>query len=247
MLSGKVLLLAGAAALLPSVAGQVSAQSREIAARPFSPPESPLVLTRTVWRTLADGKEIVVRRRYAVQFTRQDDGFLLDGRLLDAAVEAPPLLAAMAELERKRGDDGLFPLMLDAAGRIRDRNGARLAPPELRDQAQGRAQNLLAATPLDPAQRQETSAFLKALAAQGAPAAWPADLFNPAPGEHREHRRIALPDGQEGAVDVVVKALGVHPDGLPEAVERTVTTVLAGTARTSREQWTLVPADRSLR
>jgi hypothetical protein len=191
MLNGKILLLAGAAALLPTVATQVSAQSPETSSRPFIPPESPQILTRTLWRSLGDGKQIVVRRRYAVRFTRQDDGFLLDGRLIDAAVEAPPVLAAMAELERNRSDEGLFPLVLDATGRIREDASSLLESQALREGARLRAQGLLAAKPLSAAQQQESGLFLKALAAQGAPTSWPADLFNPAIGERSESRRIA--------------------------------------------------------
>jgi hypothetical protein len=242
VVSGKILLLIGAAALLPPVAGRVSAQAANTASQPFAPPESPQVLTRTVWRSLADGKQIMIRRRYAVQFTRLGEGFLLDGKLLDAAVEAPPMLAAMAELERKRGDDGLFPLQLDAAGRILDDARPLRVASGLRDNARERAQGLLAATPLASSLQQESGAFLNQLSAQGVPTAWPADLFNPASGERSERRRIALPGGQEGEVHVSVKVIGAQPEGLPRSVERTVTTVLAGTARTSREQWTLAPA-----
>jgi hypothetical protein len=238
----EALLLAGVAALLPAFGGQAAAQPAETASQTFVPPEAPLVLTRTVWRTLADGKEIMVRRRYAVQFTRQAEGYQLDGRLLDAAVEAPPLLDGMAELERRRGDDGLFPVLLDASGRIRAHGSAQAESPGLRESASKRAQHLLAATPLPAAQRQDNGNFLSQLAAQGALAAWPADLFNPASSERSEHHRFALPGGQEGEVAVLVKAKGVTRRGLPESVERTVTTTMEGTLRTSREQWTLAPA-----
>jgi hypothetical protein len=243
MVSGKVLLLVGAAALLPTLAGQVSAQSPALATQPFSPPDAPQVLTRTVWRTLADGKQIVVRRRYAVRFTRQGDGFLLDGQLLDAAVEAPPMLAPLAELERRRSDNGLFPMLLDAAGRIRSGANPEAANPAAHDNARAQSQGMLAATPLASAQRQESTAFLNQLAAQGMPAGWPVDLFNPASAERSEHRRIALPSGLEGEVTVSIKVVGIHSHGMPNAVERTVTTVMAGNARTSREQWTLAPVD----
>lgn len=246
-MNGKTLLLAGAAALLPVIAGQVSAQSTAVSSQPFAPPESPLVLTRTVWRTLSDGKQIVVRRRYEVQFSRDADGFRLDGRLLDAAVEAPPLLAALAELERKRGDEGMFPLLIDAAGRIRESVGTQRESPAQRDDAREQAQRLLAGTPQPPAQQQASGAFLTQVAGQGALAAWPVDLFNPASGERHERRRIALPDGQEGEVTVSVKSVEPQRLGLPRSVERTVTTVLAGTSRTSREQWTLAPINGSPR
>jgi hypothetical protein len=245
--TGKTLLLAGAAALLPVVAGQVSAQSTAASSQPFAPPESPQVLTRTVWRTLADGEQIVVRRRYEIQFSRYADGFRLDGRLLDAAVEAPPLLAVLAELERKRGDEGMFPILIDAAGRIREGLGARRGTSAQRDDAREQAQHLLAGTPEPAAQQQASGAFLSQVAGQGALTAWPVDLFNPATGERHERRRIALPDGQEGEVAVSVRVTEPQQLGLPRSVERTVTTVMAGTSRMSREQWTLAPVDGSLR
>ncbi len=243
MLNARNLLLVGAAALLPAIAGTVSAQPPAMAALPFSPSESPQVLTRTVWRTLADGKQIIVRRRYAVQFTRQDNGYLLDGRLLDAAVDAPAMLAPLAELERRRGDEGLFPMQLDAAGQILANANATAEAPALRNIARQRSQGMLAAKPLAPAQQQESALFLKQVAAHGTLAAWPVDLFNPASAERSERRRIALPDGQEGEVSVSIKVLGAHQAGLPRAVERTVVTVLAGTSRTSREQWALTPVE----
>jgi hypothetical protein len=245
--SGKALLLAGAAALLPVVAGQVSAQSTAASSQPFAPPESPQVLTRTVWRTLSDGNQIVVRRRYEVQFSRHADGFRLDGRLLDAAVEAPLLLAALAEIERKRSDEGMFPVLIDAAGRIRESVSARRGSPAQRDDARVQAQRLLAGTPQPLAEQQASGTFLAQVADHGALTAWPVDLFNPATGERHERRRIALPDGQEGEVAVSVKVTEPQQFGLPRSVERTVTTVMAGTSRTSREQWTLVPVDGSLR
>jgi hypothetical protein len=240
-MSAKALLLLGAAALLPPLSGQVTAQPGDSVARPFAPTEAPLVLTRKVWRTLGDGKEIVVTRRYAVQFARRGDGYLLDGRLIDAAVEAPPVLAALAELERNRPEAGLFPVLLDGAGRIREVAGTQQDQPTPRESARNKAEEIITSAPMAAAQKQEAGAFLKQLAAQGVLAAWPADLFNPVPGERHEHRRIALPSGQEGEVDVSLKVEGALSSGLPRLVERTVTTVLAGTSRTSRERWTLGP------
>jgi hypothetical protein len=245
MLNGKILLLAGAAALLPAVAGQVSAQPTDTAGQAFAPPDSPMVLTRTVWRTLVDGKQLVIRRRYAVRFSRRDDGFVLDGRLLEAAVEAPPMLSGLAELERNRGDEGLFPLLIDNEGRIRASAPAQAGSPGLRDNARVKAQNLLAAKPQPLERQREAGAFLAQLSAQGASATWPADLFNPASGERLERRRITLPDGQEGEVKVAIRVTEAPSRGLPRSVERTVTTVLAGTSRTSRELWTLAPTDQS--
>lgn len=242
-MSGSVWLLAGATALVPVVAGQSLAQPAAIANPRFTPSDQPLVLTRTVWRNLADGKQIVVRRRYAVRFMRQGDGFLLDGRLLDTSVDAPALLAGMAELERRRGEDGLFPLRLDGAGRIRSGPGRLGQGSGPHAEAADKARAALAAVPLSPLERGESSLFLGQLAAGKALADWPADLFNPASEDQHQQRSIALPGGEQGQVEVRMRVEGHLPGGLPRAIERTVTTVLAGTARISREQWTLDPVE----
>jgi hypothetical protein len=200
-----------------------------------------MVLTRTVWRTLADGKQIVVKRRYRVAFERRADGYMLNGQFLDASVDAPPLLAGMAELERRRADSGPFPLRLDATGLIHHEPAARGPDSPMPEQALRQGQNLIRSSSLTQAERDEANALLSQLALQRATSAWPVDLFNPAPGEHRELRQIALPDGQEGEIEVKLTVLAMLPEGLPQAVERTVVTDLAGSHRVSRERWSLEP------
>src|SRR3546814_3766672 len=61
-------------------------------------PLGTLVLTRTIVRDLADGKQIVVERAWQVSFAHQLPGILVTGRQISAAVDAPP---ALAELDRK--------------------------------------------------------------------------------------------------------------------------------------------------
>jgi hypothetical protein len=67
---------------------------------------------------------------------------------------------------------------------------------------------------------------------------WPADLFRPAAASRTEVRDIPLQDGRKGKVTVFLQA---SPDrtGLLEQFERRVLTELDGTARQSRETWTL--------
>jgi hypothetical protein len=113
------------ALIMASVAAAPAAMAETAA---FSPPEGPVTLTRTVRRALPDGKEVVATRSYELRITRDDKGpnggYRVEGRLLSADVQAPPSLEALAAIERKRSDDGLFPFRLDARGLI----AAPLAP-----------------------------------------------------------------------------------------------------------------------
>lgn len=241
---GRFLLLAGAASMIPVAQGYAAAtaQSGDAAASRFAPPATPMVLTRTVWRSLGDGNQIVVTRRYAVSFSARGEGFVLDGYLLDAAVSAPAPLQAMADVERRRTDHGMFPIELDSRGWIKPRPGPAINDAAARQAALDNGRSIIATAQIAAERRIEGVALFAQLAAQGIGAAWPSDLFNPREAQSHENRRVALPDGQEGEVNVSIKVGVLHPCGLPQAVERTVITRLAETERVSREQWTLAVA-----
>lgn len=246
-MTGRTLLLMGGAALLiPALpAGPAGAASAETAAR-FAPPTQPLVLTRTLWRGLRDGQEVVVRRRYAVQFVASPAGYLLTGQQIDATVDAPPTLAPIAAVERGRIDHATFPIRLDAAGRIlasqppAAANGADNAAAVAAARAVLRQSNLSATARRD-AERQIDRLAASARAGGGA-GDWPHDLFSPLARDWSEHRTIALPGGGSGEVTVTVRFVRAAAASLPSAVERTVTTVLDGTTRISREVWTITSA-----
>lgn len=233
------ILLTGAAAILSSAGASVLADAPLQSARAeFSPPSAPLILTRTVYRTLVDGKELVVTRRYSIRFSRVDDGFRLDGELIDAQVQAPPSLAALAEVERRRADKGLFPALLDESGLIRS-GMVGAADSQTRMVAVGQAKATIGASKLPASSKQALDGLTGQVAAASNGTAWPVFLFNPGDAEHFEARRITLPDGSEGEVEVRVQAEGRLVSGLPKRVERRVTTRLGGTVKTSREVWTL--------
>ena len=83
----RALFLAGVAAILPTAAVfPESATNQAAQVYQFSPPDVPLILTRTVWRSLVDGKEIVSRKRYAVRIVADGDGFKVTGALFESAV-----------------------------------------------------------------------------------------------------------------------------------------------------------------
>lgn len=242
----QALLLAGVAALLPAtVAFPASVASEQARSRPFAPPSTPLVLTRTIWRSLYDGKELVVRRRYAVRIFPEGAGFKVAGELIDSAVDAPAPLAALAEMERQRPDSVMFPLHLDARGQILPHS---VAPDRTIHHSGGiEALRLIGNSAMDPAGKALASSFINQVIANVTNGQWPTDLFNGAMGERHEQRRIALPGGGEGEVTVSVAVRGQLEAGLPRAIERTVVTELEGTRKVSREQWTLGASSPSSR
>ena len=233
------LMLAGAAALLPILAGSWVSTPAVAAQAHFTPPSEQLVLTRTVTRNLSGGKQIVVTRRYVIQFVRDGQGYVLNGSPLDVSVQVPPMLSGLAEIERKRTESGLFPAWVDAAGVIAPKPAATGTSDHAVTAMSGAAQSLLAQSSLAAERKQEGSFYLGQLTTQPVGSPWPADLFHAAPGERRQHRVVALPDGAQGQVDIVVRVAALMPCGLPSAFEREITTVLEGTSQVSRELWTL--------
>lgn len=216
-----------------AVAPVASAQPEQ-----FRAPRGPLVLTREVRRTLADGQQLVVLRRYLVKFQPTAGGFTVSGDLVGVEVEAPAAMAELAQVERERPDLGLFPLQLDATGMIVDRP----IPVETVDAVRAKAAMTayLARTDLTMAERTAAQAAAARLQAQGQSAgnAWPTDLFRPAPGRRSEERELPLPDGRSGHVTVTVEASD-GAGGLLAQMDRHVVTRLDGTERQSFERWTL--------
>lgn len=234
--------LAGASLAAASLAPTPASAAEQPTA--FVAPADPLLLTRELRKSLVDGNEVVSRRHYEVRFVPTPHGWRVDGQLLGAEVEAPPELAELAEIERTRADDDLFPLQLDAAGQI-------LPQPRATDagtaaQVSQAATRLLASAQLSPAERQSAMAMVARLQAEGQATGgtWPADLFRAAPGTQTRQRDIPLADGSSGQVTVTLTVAGhaVPQASLPARVQRRIVTDLAGTTRQSVETWTLAPA-----
>lgn len=231
------------ALIMASVAAAPAAMAETAA---FSPPEGPVTLTRTVRRALPDGKEVVATRSYELRITRDDKGpnggYRVEGRLLSADVQAPPSLEALAAIERKRSDDGLFPFRLDARGLI----AAPLAPGNSasREAAGEAARRAIASGPLAPAQRREAQGVVGQIVAQGAAGAgaqWPADLFRPALGRRVSSNAVSLPGGQAGTVTTTIEAAR---EAGADRIERTVVTETGGNRRTTREIYTVVTGSK---
>jgi hypothetical protein len=205
---------------------------------PFRPPLTPMVLTREVRRSLFDGKELVVTRRYRAQFSPTRDGFRLDGALLDTQVLAPERLGALAELEKRRPDAGLFPILIDPTGTIVG-DGGTVAP--MPAGAQGVAAKFLAGAGLPSALRTQAEGFVAQLFGAQGPviSQWPDWLFRPGDAPRRTSDSLHLPDGTEGRVTISLTPHSASRCGVLQSLERSVETVVNGRARRTQELWTL--------
>ena len=233
------LLLAGAA-LLPVLGSQWAFEAMAQAPQlRFVPPSSPMVLSRTVVRELSGGQQVLVKRRFRVQFLPDGDGFILTGAPIDVNVEVPPILARLGDIERHRRDLGPFPILVDGHGLIHPAAARKDIDLLARKDSQQAAQGMISAAAMPALRKREGEQLLGHLAIDPRTSPWPTDLFVASNGERRQHRTVALPDGSEGEVDVLLKVGKLLACGMPASFERVITTQLAGTRRVSREVWSL--------
>jgi hypothetical protein len=232
--------LASVAAIIPLIAIPLpSASAMADAVEPFQPPAGPMLLTRTTRRPLHDGKEVLARRSYEVRFVRESGGYRLDGKLVEVVVEAPPILQGLAELERQRPDDGLFPMHLDATGQLIA--GGNPKPSRQAGQAIDLVSAAVDKSGLGAAEKAQARAFVQGFRDRPGYNPWPQELFRPPPGERRETRTIPLPNGESGQITVDLTARTAGPGGLLASFTRTTTSDLGGDKRSTYEQWTLAP------
>lgn len=223
--------------LPPAIAGTALPLNAQQTLLAFTPPESPVILTRSIYLPFPDGNRIAVTRRYELRFSRSRVGLQVDGRLLNTEVEAPSRLSILADLERRRPDIGLFPLLLDPQGMILESqpalNGENATP-----QAGALAKAIVAKAAVEPGLRHEITSAIDSLSGAVKRSVWPVFLFNPSSTKRSTSQSVTLPNGSEGAVETRIVVDQPLPGRLPKRVERSVTTHLEGTTRTTREVWT---------
>jgi hypothetical protein len=198
------------------------------------------MISRTVVRSLIDGKEVRATRRYLVWFRPEPEGsgWRLEGELRDVKVDVPPSLERFAELERNRTEPGFFPIRLDAAGRLVPRSDPPVGDGS-RAKAVALGEMMIAGSRMSPGARGQANTMLTQVVMAGTGGtAWPVDVFSPARADSVETRGITMPDGTRGSISVTIQAEGLIPGGLPQRVARTVLTDLGGSTRTTREIWT---------
>lgn len=240
-MKSSLLLLAGLTALSPLTGAGLAAPVMADSTTAFSPPTAPLMLSRTVIRELSDGKQIVVTRSFKVQFVNADSGFTLTGAPVSVTVDVPPVLAPMADLERKRSEPGPFPLAIDSLGLIQQPTSADASELQERQKAKLVASGLIEAGNGTDQSKRESIQILGNMASDPRNSPWPADLFTAKDAERHLHRSVALADGSQGEIDVILRVSKRLPCGMPALFERVITTDVAGTRRVSREVWSLEP------
>ena len=198
-----------------------------------------MVLSRTVIRELADGKQIVVKRSFRVQFVASAEGFVLTGTPIAVSVDVPPVLARLGELERQRSDTGPFPILIDNRGLMHTAANSGTADAGARKDTKLAAAGLIQGTALPGETKRDAVQLLGAMAADPHTSPWPIDLFVAHDAERRQHRSVALADGSLGEIEVLLRVGKWLPCGMPALFERVITTDLAGTRRVSREVWSL--------
>jgi hypothetical protein len=155
----------------------------------FHAPADPMVLSRQVHRSLADGK-LVVTRHYRVNFRPNTKGYLIEGEWLSTDVDAPPRLANLAALEKARATTSIFPIQLDHAGMIMSRENHR--SPALNESEAQAARQLIDGAALKPDAQHQAIEFLDQVAKQTGPVIshWPASLFRPGPFNSEIQREL---------------------------------------------------------
>lgn len=208
----------------------------------FHAPADPMVLSRQVHRSLADGKELVVTRHYRVNFRPNTKGYLIEGEWLSTDVDAPPRLANLAALEKARATTTIFPIQLDHAGMIMSRENHR--SPALNENEAQAARQLIDGAELKPAAEHQAIEFLDQVAKQTGPVIshWPASLFRPGPFNSEIQRELPPTNGESGMAIISISAQSTKPCSLMKKLERKVKTVIGGQMRETREIWTLDPA-----
>lgn len=204
-------------------------------------PAGAMILHRRVERPLSDGAMIVVARSWEVRFARSGQGAVVDGRQVDCIVEAPAKLNGLAEIERDRSTDDMFPILLSSDGRIvgtgmPDDEGELV-------QAVRIASDLIGHSNKSGQEKETALRYLAVLQAAGNSVVntLPPDLFYPAGSDQHDLRKLSLPNGQLGEIELIrtsQRAIGQH--WLDKSVRRVVTRV-AGTSQESREIWTMRP------
>lgn len=198
----------------------------------------PLELTRTLKHVLPDGNVIAVSRTYRLRVHAAGEGWVIEGELVDVAIDAPPQLAAFAEIERKRDDSGLFPMRLSREGSLLPYDSPHPTDRQALGAARAIAVQRIDDAPFDDEDAGRADAMLQGLSTQvaGKRTGWPLDLFRPNAASRAETRELS-----GGSILVELEAETDGRSGLMRRYERRVTTRVGTSERVVREVWTLRP------
>ena len=226
------------AALVPALGWSIASRAAVGAAR-IAPPAEPMLFVRRLTRELPGGYAIVVERGFRIRFAAQADGFRIEGEQVSSSVDAPPNLAAYADIERQRVETGVFPIELDAQGLIRSTPAA--AAPAALARGVELALEQVRTMQLPKGGEDQARTFLLGLeqAAGRISSAPPPDLFIPPANPEQATREVTLPGGLAGSISSRFSGTLSPLTGLLQQAERIVVTETAGSTRRTLEHWTL--------
>lgn len=228
----------GVAAAIPLAGLPVSARSQALD-RQFAPPAEHMRFSRSLIRELTGNAQIVVTRVWRVRFEPLGQGYSLQGEQIDVTVKVPPGLESLAELERRKVEAGMFPMMLSGDGLIMSDKAAD--PKPAIEQAIEQAAQTIAARNLPADDQRAVDEFLRTLqnSAQMATNRLPRDLFSPRDLSRQDVRTVGLPGDIAGEIVIAFSAKTTEPLGLLNTAERVVTTRIGDSTKMSTERWAL--------
>jgi hypothetical protein len=199
-------------------------------------------LTRVLTRSLGDFETLEVKRSWLIEFHDLPEGIVVSGKQSAVDVTAPAKLAALAEIEERRVEQGVFPLRLDRDGLIANEAEPEVGP--ALDQAVASAKLIIARQELTAERERETVEYLAIMqrSAQSLVSRLPRDLLYPQQLDWHEERALELPGGLRGEMSVRFSARICPQLALLEHSSRLVETRIGDSARLSSEEWLLSEA-----
>jgi hypothetical protein len=238
-----LLMMLGAAAVGPALASSRAAATAMGGGVLIAPPAGTMRFRRSVIRNLAGGARIAVSREFEIGFRHFADGFQVSGVQRGVEVDAPAALAEFAELERRRVENKMFPILLDPFGQIIAEEPVGTMATEV-DRAFNDALAMISRQPVAPDEREELYRFVTSLhqTANALTSVMPYDLFAPAVPTREEQHEVPLPTGDVGRVVSRFDADRDDRTGLMRRALREVVTEIEADRRQTVEHWQLDPA-----
>ncbi len=237
--------LAGAAAsrrgfMLGAALAGVTLSASAAAQCRIALPQQTMRLRRELERELHDRSVIRVEREWTIEFHRKRAGIVVSGHQLSARVVAPEALEPLAQIERQRSTQRVFPITLDAAGQMMDAGPLVLRSDiALAAQVAGKIWSGLEASAPNPLEPLRQVPHGPQLSQRSLSDHLPADLFYPADRAERTTRTVDLPNGESGQIELSIRARSQAQQPWLRQWERRITTSIGGSRRHSSETWSL--------
>lgn len=198
-------------------------------------------LSRVLERTLHDGSMVTVSRSWEVKFAEQGRGASVSGVQIEAQVDAPTSLAALARIEQDRSTAQMWPILLAEDGRI-VAAGDNASEADIKA-ALEEAERIIARKPFPGSAQDARMEYLRTVAEAGGTLLqeMPADLFFPTGTNTKVERQLDLPGGITGSFVATYEA-SASASGWLDIARREVSTSVDGSVQRAVELWRLIDA-----